>query len=283
MLPIYYINTDFRTDRRDHMESTFQQLGLDAIRFEAVLAKDIPKSLVEKYCGPDSKVRHGLGHLACSVSHGEVWKRFIASGSDAALVFEDDALLSVDLPAFLRSIGDKLPDGIDLLKIETYSLDGIRLSTKDTRTIGNFSLSRLIGTHFGACGYIISRTLAERLLRDPNRLDFIVDDYLFGRRSHVIFRYRVYQVVPPLAVQLSILRPEGVGDGIAFSDLGLERASGVQPLNPSRLSLLMRRWRSAAMDVLYFGYDPKGLLGPRQAVTFPSDRIVNTPALQPPA
>lgn len=276
MLPIYYINTAARTDRRDHMESLFRQLELKANRFEAVLVRDLPDALLNKYCRADSAIRHGAGHLACSLSHGEVWKTFIASGAEAALIFEDDALLSSDLPEFLRLLGDELPRGVDILKIETYSDMGLRLSTRDTQSLGEFTMSRLLGTHVGACGYIISRRLAERLLEDKHRLDFIIDEYLFGRRSHVVFRHRVYQLLPALAVQISIFRPDEMHTGAAFSDLGLERRDGVQPLVPdSKWTVARRRWRSAAMDLLYFGYDLKGLLGRRHTLRFPTDKVVD--------
>jgi len=265
MLPIYYINTDLRSDRRGHMEGQFHRLGLQATRIEATTPDDVPLHLVAKYCSDDSPVRHGINHLACAMSHYEAWRVVRDGDAPAALILEDDALLSPDLPRFLAQLGDALPDGIDLLKLDT-ALEQVRLSSQVERLAGTYTSARLFGSHMGACGYIISRPLAAHLLADPERFDLPLDVYLFGRRGRLIFQRRVCQLDPALAIQLSDHQP---ATAAAASDLAAERKGGQQPVvSPDRWLRLRQRLMAALMDARYFGYDLRGLFGPRRLIRF---------------
>ena len=271
MLPIYYINVAARTDRREHMEQLFGKLSLRATRFEALLPTDLPEELVERYCREDSPIKHGASHLACSLSHYEVWRSFLETGAAAALIFEDDALLSPELPQFLAQLGDGLPDGVDILKIETFG-NTVRLSSRSKKIGYKYNISRLFGNHFGACGYIISHAAAERLLDDPRHLDFLIDEYIFSRRSTVIFKHQIYQLNPALSIQMSIYQKDNPS-GPASSDLQFERASGAQPVAARGRWLRLRELAPPAVrDLRYFAYDLKGLLGQRCPVPFAGDK-----------
>jgi GR25 family glycosyltransferase involved in LPS biosynthesis len=252
------------------LERQFHELGLEGARVDALLPGDLPAELVARYCSEDSRIKHGIGHLACTMSHYRAWTAFLESEADAALIFEDDAILSSGLPHFLAELGDDLPEGVDLLKIETFG-GAVRLSSCQVQSPAGYAISRLFGNHLGACGYILTRRLAQRLLEDPHRLDLMVDEYLFGRRSRVIFHHRVYQLVPALSIQMSVLHPHETPVGTSSSDLHPERLNGAEPVRAShRWQRTGRLLRSAAMDALHFSYDPKGLLGPRRHVPFSS-------------
>ena len=68
---VFYINLDRRTDRRDHIESTFRRYGIDKYeRFSAI---------------PDD-----FGIVGCTKSHQAVFKLAKERGYKNVLIFEDD-------------------------------------------------------------------------------------------------------------------------------------------------------------------------------------------------
>lgn len=267
MLPIYYTNVARRTDRRGFMEGQFQKLGLTAERIDAITPDRIAPELLARHCGGGAG-RHSPGDLACNLSHQLAWRALLASGAPAAVVFEDDGLLSPRLPAFLGRLEQDLPPGADLIKLETFH-KATRLATRDALQLGDFTLRRLIGTHLGACGYVITRRMAQAALADPRLNDVIVDAYLFARNGPSVYRRRVYQVLPALSVQLS-RDPGRRKDSLASSDLEAPR---LQVMRATRRpwARLRQNARSSLMDVRYFSGDMRGLLGPRSDIPFAPD------------
>lgn len=101
-LPIYYINLDSSTQRRASIEAQMKAAGLsDAIRVPAFDGRtvdlktatdcDLPEAL--RYMGRPLRG----GEYGCYRSHLDCLERFLASGREHAVVFEDDA--DID-PAF---------------------------------------------------------------------------------------------------------------------------------------------------------------------------------------
>jgi hypothetical protein len=68
---VFYINLDRRTDRRDHIEKTLREYGLD--RFERF-----------------SAISHEFGIVGCTKSHQMVYKLAKERGYKNVLIFEDD-------------------------------------------------------------------------------------------------------------------------------------------------------------------------------------------------
>ena len=252
-----------RTDRRAHMERQFQKLGLHAIRVEGASIAEVRQELANIRPSAAGSIN---GHMACTFSHYEIWKAFLATSADAALILEDDAVLSPDLPDFLRALEDEAPEGVDLIKIETFHMKA-KLSSQ-VRNIAGREASRLFGTHYGACGYIIYRHLAKQLLNDCRRFDLIIDNYLFSRDGPVIYKYNVYQLKIALSIQL-FLYSELSEIAAASNDLEIERSGWIRQRQlKDRLNRLRTHLKQATTDAIYFGYDLKGLLGERHDIPF---------------
>ena len=265
MLPVFYINLARRTDRREFMEGQFDALGIEAVRVDAITPASMPAAL------PDRHNRHSPVELACNLSHQSIWAAFLAGTAPAAVVFEDDGRLSRRLPALLAALADGLPDGIDLLKLETCG-HGTRLSQRREVRIGAFEARRLVGSHFGTCGYVISRKAAELALADAALNDALIDEYLFTRNGPMIYRARVYQVAPALSRQLAG-DPGRRGEPLATSDLAPPRKVVMDKRGSGRKRWLHLRQnaRAGLLDALYFHRDWRGLLGPRQPIPFADD------------
>jgi glycosyl transferase, family 25 len=174
VIPIYYINLASRPDRRKYMESQFASLGIDAERIEAVTRDQVPAHLLAEARLPNGKYRIGPSEMACSLSHFETWKRAFASGATACLVFEDDAVISKALPDLVAALGDTLPPGIDVLKLEKMN-QTVRVGSRPV-SVGAFEARRLMTTNYGMCGYIISREVADEVIAGLPLSSLQIDD-----------------------------------------------------------------------------------------------------------
>jgi len=265
VLPIYFINTARRTDRRAFMERQFAALGLAATRIEAVTPETIDPTVIARFCNPPSGRRVREKELANNLSHQMAWRAFIAAGAPAGVVFEDDGRLSERLPEFLALVSDGVPDGVDVIKFETLGRRALRLSPRRPVALGTFELRRLLSTHFGACGYVITRNLAEEVLADPLVNTTVNDAYLFSREGPILYRRQVYQCLPALSIQL-----DQDGD-TRQSPTARSDVRNTNQVPKSRLRRIAENLHSASRDARYFGGEWRGMLGPRHPIPFADD------------
>ncbi|MBK8086291.1 MAG: glycosyltransferase family 25 protein [Devosia sp.] len=265
MLPIYFINTARRTDRREFMERQFAALGLVATRIEAVTPETIDAAVLNRFCNPSRGHRVRPKELANNLSHQAAWRDFLAAGASVGVVFEDDGRLSERLPEFLALVSDGVPDGVDVIKLETMGRRPLRLSHRHPVALGAFTLRRMLSTHFGACGYVITKRLAEAALADPFLNTLVNDAYLFSRHGPILYRRQVYQCLPALSIQLD---QDGNGrqSPVARSDVRDDN-----PVPKPRLRRVTENLRAASRDARYFGREWRGLLGPRHPIPFADD------------
>ena len=215
-LPVFYINLDSRQDRRAFMEEQFGRLGMAAERFPAVTMDKVPPELVARHADPRHLWPVSNGDLACGLSHQAIWRVMVEGRVPAALILEDDALLSDGIRDFLA------PDileraGGDVLKLETR-----RKSTLIGELIGHVgqtALHELQSSHMGSAAYVISLRAAEMSLASPLVNDFGIDRFLFGKAGPHLLKSRIVQAVPSPAVQLDRLSPGAETGGAARSDL----------------------------------------------------------------
>ena len=234
-LPVFYINLDSRQDRRAFMEEQFGRLSMAAERFPAVTMDEVPPELVARHADPRHLWPVSNGDLACGLSHQAIWRMMVERGLQAALVLEDDAILS-------DRVRDFLDDDIlartkcDVLKLETrrkHVLLGGKLGS-----VGSSALHELQSSHMGGAAYILNLGTARASLASPQVNDFGVDRFLFGKAGPHLLRSRILQVVPSPVVQLDRLDPSPSyrPEGAARSDLSAPRNDRVRA--PRRLPAL---------------------------------------------
>ena len=161
-LPIWLINLDRATIRRDNMERRLEELGLTYQRFSAVdgvaqqkeLAASVDLRAFERSVG--RKVL--LGEIGAAHSHVEVWKQIARSGSPFALVLEDDVVFHDDFVAAVSAATENAHCW-DLLK-----LNKIRANIPVHQCeIDRWKLNAYIGPCTGLGAYLIKSDLAARL------------------------------------------------------------------------------------------------------------------------
>ncbi len=111
-----------------------------------------------------------LGAVGSSMSHIEIWRRFVASGAPACLVLEDDAILT-DIQ--LRAIEEMLPPvgwGIWILGCYLPNLIVQPMADSWSR-VYNFT---------AAHAYIVTRAAAIKLLEEPFPIETHIEYYMTG-------------------------------------------------------------------------------------------------------
>lgn len=209
MLPIFYINLASRPDRREHIERQFEALGLTGTRVEAVTAADLA-SVANAQLSP--------AELGCSRSHQRIWRMLVEQQIPAALILEDDVVLSRHLPTVLAD--PRLLDGVEAIQFETRQTSALVGRAIPTAATG-VSRNRLMSSSLGSAAYVMTSQLAARVLAHPEVDNLPLDTFLFGRPGSVFYEARIFQTVPALAIQLD--QTVGGRQGAGHSDLNARR------------------------------------------------------------
>ncbi len=193
---IYVINLDRQPARMAKMAA--QLAGMDFERVPAVEGRHL--NGVERRIGevPTRAEEMTRYELAVTLSHREVWRRFLSAGSPFCCVLEDDVMLSPHFPVFIKA-GDWLPAGATIVKIEACTRRKLLLGRKKNAFKDRF-LYPLLSVHLGSAGYIIARDAAARLVSQTEAIARPIDHILF---EDLLFdtSFKVYQLVPALCIQ----------------------------------------------------------------------------------
>lgn len=235
------------------MERQFAVLGLRVDRFAAISTEDLPAGTLERYADPTRPDWRAPAEIACTFSHIEVMRDFLASPAEHALIFEDDVILSPHLPAFLAAFAADPPDW-DLTRLETFALPVV-LWPGNARHLAGIDLLRPSGYVSGAAGYIISRRGAEHFLADSEILSRVIDWSMNHPFDPVGRRLTVRHAVPALCVQM---HNAGAGAPPPRSNLSQGRAHRLAVDRSYGLTRLPYRLRQTLFDLLLIR--PRNLL-----------------------
>lgn len=201
-MKILLINLDRRPDRLALMRERLGALGLD---FERVAAVDAKGADFEERVrgmrrdGPLGTIGNGMA--ACGLSHAKAWQQILDSGAPYALVLEDDAAFSPDLPTFLNAFAAAAPD-LALTKLERFRNERGVFIDRSGQQIGGRTVARLRSLHVGGAGYILSRRGAQHCVANFACNNLPIDHYLFNPVCGSVFHaLAVHQVSPALIVQ----------------------------------------------------------------------------------
>lgn len=107
-LQTWVINLDRAPERLARIREQLERLQIPFERLPAVDARRFTPEQQAQLDRDSYRRKHGMeplgGELGCYLSHVEVMRRFLASPAEAALVLEDDVLLTDRLPAALHGL-----------------------------------------------------------------------------------------------------------------------------------------------------------------------------------
>lgn len=152
--------------RRKAIDEQFQRAGLPYERWQATsvdrLTSRDRESVMQEIRASQAMRPLQDPELACLLSHMGVLRSLASGEDDMAAVFEDDAVLSPELPKFLEQlVGNADKFDVVMLERRTSSIPYVPIyDVQPAHTIG-----RLRYSDFGACGYVITRHAAGHILQ----------------------------------------------------------------------------------------------------------------------
>ena len=191
-VPVFCINLDRRPDRWTKFSDQPGAAEFTTLRrFSAIDGRTIrvldnknislqAKSNIIKKTRRSHDEIDTVGAVGASMSHTTVWKQFLATKAEYALVFEDDTKIPPGLPAILAACSkerSELPNGFDLWLLH-YAFVGF-----DGANTGSRGLLPRTKTwsapqdFYSFAGYVISRRGAERLLEDAFPVEMHIDRF----------------------------------------------------------------------------------------------------------
>lgn len=197
-------------------------LGLDgANRFDSFYSAGAPAQGFIRYSAVDNRDNHvadeefdveffrsrwhrdpSPAEKGCMLSHVNMWRDFVASDADWALIAEDDILLSPDAEAVVNAIITKYPQ-VQLVNLSDSfaneagklnpQVEYIRLSLLSPFVHGKYRMGKPYGTWPLICTglYLISRSGAELLLKqfEDKVPGTVADDYKLYQQWGVDVRF----------------------------------------------------------------------------------------------
>jgi len=122
--------------------------------------------------------------IACFLSHRKVWKECIANGKPL-LILEDDIKLHPEFSHIAKAM-DMIPTLLEYLKDGFFIRIGNLGEQKHTvvKKIQNTHLIRCKKDPLGTCAYIVTPTVAQKLLTHSEKFSAPVDHYLWHGWVH---------------------------------------------------------------------------------------------------
>lgn len=193
-MDILIINLPSATKRKEFQKTQLSKLNLDYQFLEASSVDNIKQATYEKHYfdwqRPLRKVE-----VACYFSHRKAWDLVIKNNSPA-VILEDDALVSNNLPKILECFDNKQND-YDFIQLEVRNRKKL-ISKKGIKLTDKYNLHRLFLDRTGAAAYILWPNGAKKLVRHEEKIGIGLAD------AHITSCYKLigYQIEPAIAIQL---------------------------------------------------------------------------------
>lgn len=210
-MKVFVINLKRSTDRRQHMKTHLERLGIDYEFFEAIDGEALTEEDIERCESgafppwPSFNARHlSRSEIGCLLSHLAIYRKIIDENMEWACILEDDAVPGKHAGELIKALPDHLAcSRYELLLLGHFGCYGdSRLGAECVPagdfTLGGYRLAKAVEQPFGTHAYIIRRSAADKLLRQAYPLRMPMD-YLTGHSVAIGVRLRI--LTPPCITQ----------------------------------------------------------------------------------
>jgi glycosyl transferase, family 25 len=193
--PIYVINMAKDVARMHSMTSQLEAQGLRFERVEAVVGRELTAEMRKAvYSDFWFRIFHGRSatnnELGCTLSHRKIWQIMLDRGEEAAVIFEDDALIGADFGSHLSAYNNATGQ-FDMVQFFAFR----QPSRVDDVENENFKVGRFGGSHASAVAYMLRKSGADKMLRQKRALinadKWVWASALFGLRCCCIVPFPV--------------------------------------------------------------------------------------------
>lgn len=166
---VYYINLDYREDRRKLFEQRSAEIGINAKRFSGIVPEDGEYEKMESN-QLDTRRKWKVG---CTLSHQAIVREAKERGLENVLIFEDDCIfLDGFIPKAQLSVNDLKEQEWDLMY---FGGQPNQYATYCTDNLGQIKNGGIYSTH----AYAINHTFYDKMLNiGPEQFDTIDILYL---------------------------------------------------------------------------------------------------------
>jgi GR25 family glycosyltransferase involved in LPS biosynthesis len=167
-----------------------KECHLDPILFKGTNGKTLDYNTIKKYTTPIYSIFGPKSSIGCSISHISVWKTFLQSNKQYAVIFEDDIIFeSHNLKSQISFYLSNTPTDFDILYLGCFGSDLNNTFFNTTMNLLNISCKfAQINDHItkprvalALHAYIISRSGAQNLIKlldrkIHNHIDFCIQN-----------------------------------------------------------------------------------------------------------
>lgn len=199
-MKVYVISLRSAADRRTFQQAQLTRLDLEYNIVDAVSTTDLGQ--FEATIALDRWERPFMPtEVACFFSHYKIWQQ-VAVSQEPALVLEDDALLSSEVPAFLKQV-QRLA-GLDHISLETRLRK--KLLGRTHLLQPGMGIARKYQDRTGAAAYILWPTGAQKLVKHALGHGAALADAFISN----LYSLNSWQATPALAVQSDVSANYGI-------------------------------------------------------------------------
>lgn len=162
--------------------------GLDPILFKGTNGKQLEYNTIKKYTTPIYSIFGPSSSIGCSISHMSVWKTFLQSNKQHAVVFEDDIIFnSTNLKSDISFYLSNTPRDFDILYLGCFGSNPNNIFFNKIMDLLNISCNFIQINDYinkprvslALHAYVISRSGAKKLIsllygKIYNHIDFCI-------------------------------------------------------------------------------------------------------------
>lgn len=201
------INLKRSPERWNAIKTQLDRLQIPVRRIEAVDGRELSVGEMDGLCLPEDRFlgrRLQQGEIGGFLSHRKCWQELLDSQEQYALVLEDDLLLSERSPLFMLT-EEWIPKDCHLIQLFVFRKQKKYLCTTEEYELsdGEKLCRPVYPTPVGAQAYIISREAAFAAVKESEKFNLPVDEFLFARPSFTE-RFPCYRLERAVAMDADV-------------------------------------------------------------------------------
>lgn len=188
---IFIVNLARDTQKRQFMQAQLDKLNLKAEFFPAIYGKDLSDEALNECVHDYQNAYLTHGEIGCALSHIQIYEQIVAQNLSHALILEDDAILTDELPSVLTALEAHHTEAATAYQLGTLH----RYIQPFSQPLNPSHKIHIATSGYGTHGYVINLAAAKQLAKHLLPIRYEADSWRQFQK-HEIIRFR--GVIPPV-------------------------------------------------------------------------------------